>query len=238
MSQLSHAQFPLRRHPNLLVDHRRSRSAAVAEPRGANGEAVTDPGGRLQIGMVAGIKSERWPTSNRNPRPDCVRRAFRRDVPYAKAPGPVPPYLGRRKWRIRKQQRRSMPPENLAVACLRSGTRRCIAPSPPLCGGRSPEAAPPTSTPITLPVGPTSSAAGIAEAPVPQPTSRITPPKGKERRSKVRLPCLAQKERGSLSKWSAAALYVIAAFSAGPGVSDMIFDLGCAYSLARRRSRA
>src|SRR5271166_2042303 len=72
MSQLSHAQFPLRRHPNLLVDHRRSRSAAVAEPRGANGEAVTDPGGRLQIGMVAGIKSERWPASNRNPRPDCV----------------------------------------------------------------------------------------------------------------------------------------------------------------------
>src|ERR1019366_3602710 len=72
MSQLSHAQFPLRRHPNLLVDHRRSRSAAVAEPRGANGEAVTGPGGRLQIGMVAGIKSERWPAPNRNPRPDCV----------------------------------------------------------------------------------------------------------------------------------------------------------------------
>src|SRR5271169_6364421 len=70
MSQLSHAQFPLRRHPNLLVDHRRSRSAAVAEPRGANGEAVTGSGGRLHFGMVAGIKSERWPTSNRNPRPD------------------------------------------------------------------------------------------------------------------------------------------------------------------------
>ena len=35
-------------------------------------EAVTGPGGRLQIGMVAGIKSERWPASNRNPRPDCV----------------------------------------------------------------------------------------------------------------------------------------------------------------------
>src|SRR5271166_1521274 len=89
MSQLSHAQFPLRRPPNLLVDHRRSRSAAVAEPRGANGEAVTDPGGRLQIGMVAGIKSERWPASNRNPRPDCVgirkpaapRRACHHSVP-------------------------------------------------------------------------------------------------------------------------------------------------------------
>src|SRR5208282_1985769 len=72
MSHLSHAQFPLRRHPNLLVDHRRSRSAAVADLRGANGEAVTGPGGRLQIGMVAGIKSEWWPASNRNRRPDCV----------------------------------------------------------------------------------------------------------------------------------------------------------------------
>ena len=29
-------------------------------------------GGRLHFGMVAGIKSERWPTSNRNPWPDCV----------------------------------------------------------------------------------------------------------------------------------------------------------------------
>src|SRR5271165_4358530 len=46
--------------------------AAVAEPRGANGEAVTGSGGRLHFGMVAGIKSERWPTSNRNPRPDCL----------------------------------------------------------------------------------------------------------------------------------------------------------------------
>ena len=34
--------------------------------------AVTGSGGRLHFGMVAGIKSERWPTSNRNPRPDCV----------------------------------------------------------------------------------------------------------------------------------------------------------------------
>ena len=34
--------------------------------------AVTGPGGRLHFGMVAGIKSVRWPTSNRNPRPDCV----------------------------------------------------------------------------------------------------------------------------------------------------------------------
>ena len=29
--------------------------------------AVTGSGGRLHFGMVAGIKSERWPTSNRNP---------------------------------------------------------------------------------------------------------------------------------------------------------------------------
>src|SRR5208282_6911304 len=66
MSQLSHAQFPLRRHPNLLVDHRRSRSAAVSEPRGANGEsrdrlrwpASNRNGGRNQIGTVAGFKSE------------------------------------------------------------------------------------------------------------------------------------------------------------------------------------
>jgi hypothetical protein len=49
----------------------------------------------------------------------------------------------------------------------------------------------------------------------------------------VRLPCLAQKERGSLSKWSAAASYAFAAFSAGPGAKpDEIFDLQCAYSLA------
>src|SRR5271157_5081574 len=81
MSQLSHAQFPLRRHPDLLVDHRRARSAAVAEPRGANGEAVTGSGGRLHFGMVAGIKSERWPTSNRNPRPDCL--GIRRETRYA-----------------------------------------------------------------------------------------------------------------------------------------------------------
>ena len=49
-----------------------ARSAAVAEPRGANVEAVTGSGGRLHFGMVAGIKSERWPTSNRNAWPDCL----------------------------------------------------------------------------------------------------------------------------------------------------------------------
>ena len=59
MSQLSHAQFPLRRHPDLLVDHRRARSAAVAEPRGANDES------RNRLGP-AGFISEWWPGSNRN----------------------------------------------------------------------------------------------------------------------------------------------------------------------------
>src|SRR5271170_3020201 len=64
MSQLSHAQFPLRRHPRLLVDHRRAGSASVADSRGADAERLTGSGGRLHFGMVAGFKSERWP--------DCV----------------------------------------------------------------------------------------------------------------------------------------------------------------------
>src|SRR5260370_2931399 len=43
--------------------------------------AVTGSGGRLHFGMVAGIKSERWPTSNRNPWPDCLGiRSQRRDL--------------------------------------------------------------------------------------------------------------------------------------------------------------
>src|SRR5271168_4901784 len=72
MSQLSHAQFPLRRHPHLLVDHRRAGSASVADSRGADAERLTGSGGRLHLGMVAGFKSERWPASNRNRWPDCV----------------------------------------------------------------------------------------------------------------------------------------------------------------------
>ena len=43
--------------------------------------AVTGSGGRLHLGMVAGIKSERWPTSNRNPRPDCVGIRTQRNEP-------------------------------------------------------------------------------------------------------------------------------------------------------------
>src|SRR5271167_4318256 len=77
MSQLSHAQFPLRRHPDLLVDHRRARSAAVAEPRGANDEscdrlgwpASFRNGGRDQIGTVADIKSESLAGLPRNSQP-------------------------------------------------------------------------------------------------------------------------------------------------------------------------
>src|SRR5271170_454150 len=58
MSQLSHAQFPLRRHPRLLVDHRRAGSASVADSRGADAERLTGSGGRLHFGIVAGFKSE------------------------------------------------------------------------------------------------------------------------------------------------------------------------------------
>ena len=49
--------------------------------------AVTGSGGRLHFGMVAGIKSERWPTSNRNPRPDCVGIRTATDVTADKAAG-------------------------------------------------------------------------------------------------------------------------------------------------------
>src|SRR5271156_3953810 len=74
MSQLPHAQFPLPRHPDLLVDHRRARSAAVAEPQGANDEsrdrlrwpASFRNGGRDQIGTVADIKSESLAGLRRN----------------------------------------------------------------------------------------------------------------------------------------------------------------------------
>src|SRR6185437_5367298 len=73
-SQLSHAHFPPRRHPNLLVDHRRGRSAAVVDLRGANVEsrdrlrwpASFRNGGRDQIGMAADIKSESLAGLRRN----------------------------------------------------------------------------------------------------------------------------------------------------------------------------
>ena len=76
-------QFPLRRHPHLLVDHRRAGSASVADSRGADAEPLTGSGGRLHFGMVAGFKSERWPASNRNWWPDCVgiRTELLSDIP-------------------------------------------------------------------------------------------------------------------------------------------------------------
>src|ERR1700685_259068 len=80
MSRLSHPQFPLRRHPHLLVDYRRAGSASVADSRGADAERLTGSGGRLHFGMVAGFKSDRWPASNRNRWPDCV--GIRSLVPY------------------------------------------------------------------------------------------------------------------------------------------------------------
>src|SRR5271155_6119956 len=59
-------QFPLRRHPHLLVDHRRVRTASVADSRGANRVSLQQlkwpasfrNGGRHQIGTAAGFESE------------------------------------------------------------------------------------------------------------------------------------------------------------------------------------
>jgi putative transposase len=70
--QLSHGQFSFRRHPVLLVDLDKA-ECPRADPRAADEKSPERPsGGRLQFGMVAGFISERRPTSNRNPRPDCV----------------------------------------------------------------------------------------------------------------------------------------------------------------------
>jgi hypothetical protein len=72
MSQLSHAQFPLRPISSSTIDG--PRSAAVAEPRGANDQsrdrlrwpASFRNGGRHQIGTAADIKSESLDGLNRN----------------------------------------------------------------------------------------------------------------------------------------------------------------------------
>src|ERR1019366_4038001 len=77
-----HAQFPLRRHPHLLVDHRRAGSASVADSRGANGVSFQQlrwpasfrNGGRHQIGMVADIKSESVAGLRRNSHNKGYRR--------------------------------------------------------------------------------------------------------------------------------------------------------------------
>src|SRR5271165_6011876 len=47
--------------------------------------AVTGSGGRLHFGMVAGIKSERWPTSNRNLE-GYVRSPARRFMRHGRRP--------------------------------------------------------------------------------------------------------------------------------------------------------
>jgi len=82
VSQLSHAQFPPRRHPNLLVDHRRNGSAAIADLRAANGEnrdrlrwpASFRNSGRNQIGIPGRIESEFAP--------GCLRAISRRRFNY------------------------------------------------------------------------------------------------------------------------------------------------------------
>ena len=61
---------------------------------------------------------------------------------------------------------------------------------------------------MTFPVGPTASAAGRAEAPVPQQTSSTREPLGSAASSIVRRPKWSQKLSGDASKKSAAALYV------------------------------
>src|SRR5271155_4854759 len=76
MSQSSHAQFPLRRHPRLLVDHRRAESASVADSRGADAERLTGSGGRLHFGMVAGFKSESVAGLRRNSQPTSMFSAL------------------------------------------------------------------------------------------------------------------------------------------------------------------
>jgi hypothetical protein len=69
------------------------------------------------------------------------------------------------------------------------------------------------SAPMTCPAGPTIEAAGIADARLPQPTSRTVDPAVRARRSTVGLPYRSQNARGSSSKWSEAALWDAAAFA-------------------------
>ena len=71
------------RYGTLICDLERRKTIAL----------LPDRGGRLHLGMVAGIKSERWPTSNRNPRKDCVgiRKLAIRMVSGIQAPPQVVP---------------------------------------------------------------------------------------------------------------------------------------------------
>jgi NAD(P)-dependent dehydrogenase (short-subunit alcohol dehydrogenase family) len=77
LSYLSHRQLSLRRHPPLLVrDHEGTdaRGADLPKTTQSPGHAAGDYAepGRLQFGMVAAIKSERWPTSPRKTRPTSI----------------------------------------------------------------------------------------------------------------------------------------------------------------------
>src|SRR5271170_6993322 len=50
-------------------------------------------GGRLHFGMVADIKSERWPASNRNRWPDCVgSRKMEGDPPFRRSVRALPSF--------------------------------------------------------------------------------------------------------------------------------------------------
>jgi hypothetical protein len=67
---LSHGQLSPGRHPALLMVE--DRDAAVADPRKMRRARYRLSGGRLHLGMVADIKSERWPASPRNGWPASV----------------------------------------------------------------------------------------------------------------------------------------------------------------------
>ena len=65
LSNLPHRQLSLGRHPGPLVDRRGDLMPELLTRRETR-PIHRRPGGRLQIGMVAGFISEWWPTSNRN----------------------------------------------------------------------------------------------------------------------------------------------------------------------------
>ena len=96
----SHRQLSLRRHPPLLVrDHEGTdaRGADLPKTTQSPGHAAGDYAetGRLQFGMVAAIKSERWPTSPRKTRPtsigNCRSSSSERNTPGGSSrPSPRP----------------------------------------------------------------------------------------------------------------------------------------------------
>ena len=70
------AQSAIERLRAYLLENRKSlvdlRKPDAQLPPGHVHATATGYIGRFHFGMVAGFKSERWPGSNRNPRPDCV----------------------------------------------------------------------------------------------------------------------------------------------------------------------